>query len=192
MYLAFGQEMLDDLRHAQDLLGHSASSDTAAVLHRGLKALIRELEKCKFAATDRPRVHENHALATGRHIPALVQRAVWTRDGGQCTFVGDNGTRCPARRTLEFDHIEPLARGGKSTISNIRLLCRAQEQVSRVMGAMRRLGFSADESRRAATHAVEKGEASLEGQVRAALSYLVPPRKASSNVRIPLEGAPLT
>jgi len=31
---------------------------------------------------------------TGRptHIPAAVERAVWERDGGRCTFVGENGT----------------------------------------------------------------------------------------------------
>ena len=29
---------------------------------------------------------------------------------------------------LEFDHIEPVARGGRTTVSNLRLCCRAHNQ----------------------------------------------------------------
>jgi 5-methylcytosine-specific restriction endonuclease McrA len=57
-----------------------------------------------------------------------VKRAVWQRDGGRCTFVGTNGHRCETRRGLEFDHAEPLARGGQATIANLRLRCRAHNQ----------------------------------------------------------------
>ena len=32
------------------------------------------------------------------------------------------------RHFLEFDHIEPVARGGASTVENVRLLCRAHNQ----------------------------------------------------------------
>jgi hypothetical protein len=53
---------------------------------------------------------------------------VWQRDRGQCTFRGDNGTRCPARAGLEFDHVEPVARGGRATVDNLRLRCRAHNQ----------------------------------------------------------------
>ena len=47
------------------------------------------------------------------------------RDEGRCTFVSENGTRCPARALLQFDHVEPVARGGKSTVENVRLRCAA-------------------------------------------------------------------
>jgi len=57
-----------------------------------------------------------------------VKSEVWKRDGGQCTFVGDSGHRCPSRSALEFDHIEPVARGGQSTVQNLRLRCRAHNQ----------------------------------------------------------------
>jgi hypothetical protein len=57
-----------------------------------------------------------------------VKREVSERDGGQCTFVSDEGTRCPARTDLEWDHIVPIAKGGTSEASNVRLRCRAHNQ----------------------------------------------------------------
>ena len=97
------------------------------VLERGLDSLIREEEHRKFAATSRPR-RTPRGTTNGRHIPAHVKRAVWERDGGRCTFVSANGRRCPARTMLEFDHLDPVARGGQATVENITLRCRAHNQ----------------------------------------------------------------
>src|SRR5262249_18235753 len=85
------------------------------------------LEKKKFAATHKPRATRAGG-ARSRWIPAPVRRAVWERDGGQCTFVSESGHRCSARRFLEFDHVHPFARGGKASIEGIRLRCRAHNQ----------------------------------------------------------------
>jgi hypothetical protein len=62
---------------------------------------------------------------------------VWERDGGRCTFVSDAGHRCEARARLEFDHAEPVARGGRATVRNLRLRCRAHNQYAaeRTFGA---------------------------------------------------------
>ena len=61
-------------------------------------------------------------------MPADVQRAVWHRNGGRCTFAIENGHRCEATTRLEFDHVHPVARGGRSTPENLRLRCRAHNQ----------------------------------------------------------------
>jgi hypothetical protein len=63
-----------------------------------------------------------------RRIPAAVARAVFLRDGQQCSYVSPDGRRCSARRCLELDHAEPWAMGGASTIENLRLRCRAHNQ----------------------------------------------------------------
>jgi 5-methylcytosine-specific restriction endonuclease McrA len=42
--------------------------------------------------------------------------------------VSEDGHRCPERYGLQFDHIDPYARDGASSVSNIRLLCRAHNQ----------------------------------------------------------------
>jgi 5-methylcytosine-specific restriction endonuclease McrA len=121
------QETYEKLRYAQDLLGHALpSGDVAQVLKRALEALVQKLEKQKFAATARPR--ETRGATIGRHVPAEVKRMVRERDGGQCTFVSEHGKRCESRKRLEFDHIEPVARGGRSTVTNLRLRCRAHNQ----------------------------------------------------------------
>jgi hypothetical protein len=126
--LTIGRTTHEKLRHAQGLLGHALpSGDLAEVLDRALDALIERLERRKFAVARRPRQRQR-ASADPRHVPAHVRRAVWERDGGQCTFVSAAGRRCPARRFLEFDHLEPVARGGRATLATIRLRCRAHNQ----------------------------------------------------------------
>jgi len=118
----------DKLRYAQELLSHAVpSGDVVEVLDRALDALIGRLEKRKFAATNQPRL-QRHSAAGRRNVPAHVRRAVWDRDQGQCTFVSATGHRCPARRLLEFDHVDPVARGGEATMAGIRLRCRAHNQ----------------------------------------------------------------
>jgi len=127
LQLTISKDTHDKLRYAQALLSHQIpSGEVAAVLDRALDALLRQLERRKFAATTQPR--PRRATAGKRHIPAEVRRAVWARDGGQCTFMSETGHRCPARSRLEFDHSEPVARGGQATVANVRLRCRSHNQ----------------------------------------------------------------
>jgi hypothetical protein len=57
-----------------------------------------------------------------------VKRAVFMRDGGQCTFVSESGHRCEATGDVEFDHVTEAARGGEATEQNLRLRCRGHNQ----------------------------------------------------------------
>ncbi len=128
----------DKLRYAESLLGHILRpGDIPALIERALDQLIVAQERRVFAATAKPRPQAQRGPAKGRHIPAEVRRAVWQRDHGRCTFVSDSGTQCHARTRLQFDHIEPVARGGESTPANLRLRCRAHNQFAaeRAFGA---------------------------------------------------------
>ena len=130
----------DKLRRVQELLGPAlAVNDLAGVFDRALDVLLEKLEKRRFAATSKPRapqVAPSLPAVGQRHIAAHVRRAVWQRDNGQCTFVSPSGRRCECRRGIEFDHITPVARGGGSTVANLRLRCRAHNQyeAERVFG----------------------------------------------------------
>src|SRR5439155_14394462 len=125
LQVTIGRSTQEKLRYAQQLLGHALpSGDLAQVLDRALDALIEKLERRKFAATPRPR-RSARPSPDPRHVPAHVKRAVWERDGGQCTFTSDTGRRCPARTRLEYDHADPVARGGTATVERMRLRCRA-------------------------------------------------------------------
>lgn len=114
-------------RYAQALLSHAVpSGDLAEVYRRAIELLIEESEKRKFASTPRPRV--TRSAVRGRRVPAAARRAVWTRDGGRCTFRAPSGHRCGTRAFLEFDHVVPVARGGLATEENLRLRCRPHNQ----------------------------------------------------------------
>jgi 5-methylcytosine-specific restriction endonuclease McrA len=144
----------DKLRRAQELLGHAVpSGDIAAILDRALTELVDELERQKFGAKrgrratkERGQTAEKRAakrtdrLATTtrrKAIPARIRRAVWERDRGRCTYVNDSGRQCEARRKLEYDHVDPVARGGETSVERMRLRCRAHNQyeAERAFGA---------------------------------------------------------
>jgi len=93
-----------------------------------------------------------------RYISAALRRAVAQRDGYRCSYVprvaaidgvdvvavndaNVNGTgkmangnseakRCEAIHRLEFDHVTPRAFGGQNTVGNLRLLCRAHNNLA--------------------------------------------------------------
>jgi hypothetical protein len=150
------EETRDKLQQAQELLRHRLpDGDLGKVISMALTALLKDLAKQRYAATDCPRAAVEVRPANGpgrvggdarpadngaasanpaspadrpprsRHIPAAVRRAVWTRDGGQCAFVGASGRRCSERGFLEFHHVEPYAVGGDARVENIQLRCRA-------------------------------------------------------------------
>jgi hypothetical protein len=118
-------EMCAKLRRAQDLLRHAVpTGDTATVVDRALTLLIQDLERKKFATTDRPRPSRGTS-GSPRKPPAHVRRAVSRRDAGCCAFVGASGRRCETCAFLEFHHVIPYAMGGEGTVENIQLRCRA-------------------------------------------------------------------
>jgi len=119
----------DKLRRAQELLRHRMpNGDVAEIFDMALDFLVGDLEKKKFAATDRPRQVGIATPGRSRHIPAEVKRAVWQRDQGRCAFVSPSGGRCTEHGQLEFDHVRPHGDGGSATVDNVRLLCRRHNQ----------------------------------------------------------------
>jgi 5-methylcytosine-specific restriction endonuclease McrA len=129
-------EMRERLREAQDLLGHAVpSGDLAQVFDRALVLLVAELKRKKFAATKRTTA-SRRTSANARRPTADVRRAVTARDGGRCRYVAKDGHRCGERRFLEFHHIVPYAAGGRATVDNIELRCRAHNghEVDRFFG----------------------------------------------------------
>jgi len=161
--VTIGASTREKLVCLQELLSHRIpSGGLAEVLDYALKVALSHAQKAKFAATEKPR--RRILCSIGRRtIPAEVRRAVWKRDAGQCTFVSEHGHRCGSRRFLEYDHVEPVARGGQATVEGIRLRCRAHNQyeAERVFGAVfmdekRKQARRAAEARSAARAEVDK------------------------------------
>jgi 5-methylcytosine-specific restriction endonuclease McrA len=130
LHLTMGRATYEQLQTLKALLAHQVpSGDLAEILDRAMAIAIRELEKRKFGAGVRRRRGEavSAAKPRSRHIPSAVREQVWKRDGGQCTFVCEDGRRCAEQR-VEFDHVLEFARGGESTVANLRLRCHAHNQ----------------------------------------------------------------
>ena len=115
----------ENLRLAQDLLRHAVpDGNIDAIFDRALRALVDELSRQRFAATERARPGRGVRSAS-RHVAAEVKRAVWQRDRGRCAFRSTSGRLCGTRAFLEFHHVHPYALGGESNVENIELRCRA-------------------------------------------------------------------
>jgi 5-methylcytosine-specific restriction endonuclease McrA len=96
---------------------------------------------------ERPPARFLRAWASGRYIPAKVKSAVWARDDGRCAWRDKDGTVCGSKDWIEYDHLRPFAKGGRSDDPrNIRLLCRVHNQAAAEAAFGRRgaePGFSA-------------------------------------------------
>ncbi len=64
-----------------------------------------------------------------RYIPEKIKSEIYKRDHSQCTFVDkQTGRKCTLKHLLQIDHIQPVSRGGKSTVNNLQLLCHAHHK----------------------------------------------------------------
>jgi len=121
----------DKFRQAQDLLRHRVpNGDVATIFEKALDSLIEQVKKERFATgrKARPAANENAEPSASRHIPDAIKRKVFERDGGRCTFTGEDGRSCGETGALEFDHLDGFARTRLHQADRIRLLCRAHNQ----------------------------------------------------------------
>lgn len=156
LQVTIDQSTHDKLRRAQEIMSHSTRPhDLAKILDRALDVLIEQLERRKLAAAKKPRGSRT-ASRHVRSVPADVKRAVRARDGDRCAYVANDGRRCDSRARLEFDHVVPVARGGTSTIANVRQLCRTHNRLA----AERKFGRAYVERRVRAAIAERRGSRS--------------------------------
>jgi hypothetical protein len=122
-------EKLDRLR---ELMRASVpDGDLAAILEAAVTEKLERLAARRYAKTYTPRksLAETDPSPNSRTIPAAVRRAVYERDGGQCTFVDKQGRRCAARDRLEFHHAgKTYGRGGDHSVANVALACPVHNQ----------------------------------------------------------------
>jgi hypothetical protein len=126
LHLTVSRGFLRKLEAARAALSHSRPRGSAQeILEAGLDLLL-ERHATRKGLSAKPR-RDPPPSSAPRHIPAHVKRAVWKRDGGRCTWPLENGGVCGSMHRVEFDHVEPLGKGGPSTIDNVRLLCGAPD-----------------------------------------------------------------
>jgi hypothetical protein len=125
------QALHDKLQRLKDLMRHQLpDGDLCAIVERAADLLIEQQMRRRFAQAKNPRSaapggSRLEAAPASRYVPRAVVREVHARDAGQCTFVSPEGRRCAARGLLELHHEQPHARGGRPTVKNLKILCRA-------------------------------------------------------------------
>jgi hypothetical protein len=127
LQVTVSRSLKDKIDRAKALMRHQIpDGDLEKVLERAVDELLAKLMRKKFAAAAKPK-HEQPAASTKRtrRASAATKRAVAERDGYRCTFVSTDGHRCTECGFLELDHAKAYARGGQTTLENLRLRCRA-------------------------------------------------------------------
>jgi 5-methylcytosine-specific restriction endonuclease McrA len=110
-----------------------AKHDPSRRRERRERRLERAASATKASEAKRAASRPNRAA---RHIAEPARDEVFTRDGGRRRYVSAEGRRCASVAALQIDHIKPFARGGASTIDNLRLLCAYHNRLEseRLMG----------------------------------------------------------
>jgi hypothetical protein len=127
------QETHELLQETKELLSDPESRRLENIFKGALKSYNRDLKRLKCAATDRPRAAKRPK--SPHTITADVKRQVQARDQGQCTFVNEEGQRCPARTGIQYEHARAKGRAEIDdvtttlTAKDVRLLCGAHNQL---------------------------------------------------------------
>jgi hypothetical protein len=129
LHVTVSRRFLEKLDAARDALSHAKpGADAEAILEAGLDLLLAQQAK-RRALLEKPR-RAKPAAEGSTHVPAEVRRAVWTRDEGRCQWRLDGGGICGSTHRPELDHVHPKARGGPSTVGNLRVLCDAHNRLA--------------------------------------------------------------
>lgn len=128
LHFDVGPETAKLLERAREVMRHKFPfASFEDIVREALKLLLDEKDPELRLKLQKENAQET--LTGGRRIPNWVRRRVWARDHGRCAFVGEGGRRCEERSWLEYDHVVPYAKGGRSDDpANVRLLCRAHNQ----------------------------------------------------------------
>ncbi len=129
LHVTVSKKFLEKVEAAGDALSHShPGADLEAILEEGLDLVIERAAK-RRGMVKRPRPQRLPATVVEkgtenpRGIPAAVKREVWLRDGGRCQWPTSDGSVCGSTHRVQFDHVVPVAHGGRSTVGNLRLAC---------------------------------------------------------------------
>jgi hypothetical protein len=129
------------LELCRDLMSHAnPSRDLTVVIDCAMDLLLAELERKRFGKAklgrqalsireEKPSGAPTTSEVKPSHITNAVRRLVYERDGRRCTYVSEGGRRCEARAFLELDHVVAKALGGSNDVENLRVLCRAHNQL---------------------------------------------------------------
>jgi hypothetical protein len=122
LHLTVSKKFIAKLDRARSGQGHAQPGASAGEVIEAALDLLLAQQASRRGEVKKPR--KNPRPTRSERVPAAVKRAVWERDQGKCQWPVEGGGVCGSTVRLEIEHIEPLARGGLSTVENCRLACR--------------------------------------------------------------------
>ncbi|HXH31167.1 MAG TPA: HNH endonuclease signature motif containing protein [Bacteriovoracaceae bacterium] len=104
------QETVDFLYKVKEVKAHSCPDLDTLIMKMGSDVM-------KVWVPLRTPRHGKGSSIMSRYVSVQVKSEVWNRDKGRCQ-------NCGSGYAIEFDHIQPFIRGGKTNTENLQLLCR--------------------------------------------------------------------
>jgi hypothetical protein len=138
------KEILEKINHLKSLISHENINPTNyELLSLALDAAIEKVEKKKGVFENPKKANRSERKQTqgssqsisktktrtfankrSRYISRIVKRFALARANHQCEHLHLDGTRCPSKFQLQFDHVIPFSKGGEASLENIQVLCR--------------------------------------------------------------------
>ncbi len=113
-----------DLERAREILSHQiGDGDWVDVLDTLVRSYLMRHDP-QQAAPLRQDFWESYQ-SSQRYIPRGLKQKLLEAAQFRCQYQSPEGQRCPQTRYLDVDHIVPMARGGKTELKNLQILCRA-------------------------------------------------------------------
>ena len=123
------EETMQLLKRFQELKGQSSYNEI-------LKLTLQEYLK-KKDPMQKPQKEETATVSElrpaakrcvnseSRYIPVPVKSQVFKKAQSRCEYIDPTTQRrCDSRHKLQIDHVQPFSAGGKTELSNLRLLCQ--------------------------------------------------------------------
>ena len=128
------EELKSFLSHKSPVLSHaellSILLEEALEKHNPRRKKVRKTMKKEKVTSAQKWEYRNKSKQINRAIPTHLKKHIWERDEGRCTYVHPQTKRkCSSKHLLQIDHIRPFSLGGKSEVSNLRLLCAGHNQL---------------------------------------------------------------
>jgi 5-methylcytosine-specific restriction endonuclease McrA len=136
--MGISKALEEKLRRVQDL--ESQRTGRAASMEETLEAMVdiylevkdpvKRAERILKRGGRQPVTGQVGSKSSENHspIPAAIRHQIQLRDGGRCTHVNPQGSRCENRRWLDVHHVLPRSEGGTNALGNLATLCSAHHR----------------------------------------------------------------
>jgi 5-methylcytosine-specific restriction endonuclease McrA len=94
-------------------------------LKETFESAMREYVRRREPKSKAPVLRAPEVNSSSRYVPAPIRHSIRRRSQDRCEYIDPlTKRRCESRARLQFDHITPLAKGGRTEVANLRHYCQ--------------------------------------------------------------------